>query len=421
VKLRDYQKEGVKFLLNNKRALLGDDMGLGKTIQTVDALRRLGSNKTLIICPSAVAYSWASTLKKWGNKRWSVHIVSAEVETIPDVSVVICSYHLLNSPMIYDQLNVRWSVVVADEVHWFKNPDAKRSQKMLKPKGIASKSIYFWGLSGTIQPSNPLDLYLLLSTLFRQSLGKYYKYESYIRRFCGAYRTTLGWRFGKAKNVEELGERIRPFFLRRLKEEVLTELPPKSLTVRWLKESGELAKNDTWQEMMAKVDTEKVTLGLTIDEMTEERKLSALDKVGAVGEYIETIDDKVVVFCWHREIVETLHNKYSNSVKYYGGMTPKAKEEAKQKFIKDPECKYFFANISSAGTGLDGLQFAAYRCVFVEIPWGFAELYQAIDRLHRMGQGMPVMADVFALEAPIDRYMIQCISNKHKTFLELTA
>jgi len=420
VKLRDYQKTGVKFLLNNKRALLGDDMGLGKTIQTVDALRRLGSNKTLIVCPSAVAYSWRSTLEKWGNKRWSVHIVSAEVETVPDANVVICSYHLLNSPMIYDQLNKRWSVVICDEAHFLKNPQAQRAAKMLKPKGIASKSIYFWGLSGTIQPSNPLDMYLLLSTLFRKSLGSYYKYESYIRRFCGAYRTTLGWRFGKPKNVEQLGEIIRPFHLRRLKEEVLSELPPKSLTVRWVQASGELQKNQEWQEMIAKVDEKKISLGLTLDEMTEERKLSALDKVGAVGEYIETINDKVVVFCWHREIVETLHDKFPNSVKYYGGITPKAKEISKQKFINDPDCKYFFANISSAGTGLDGLQFAAYRCVFVEIPWGFAELYQAIDRLHRMGQNMPVMADVFALESPIDKYMIQCISKKHKTFLELT-
>jgi len=419
VKPREYQKTGIKFLADNKRALLGDDMGIGKTLQAVWAARYLKAKTVLIVCPSAVTYSWLKAIKQAGRTNWTTHVVTQEVEEIPEVSVVICSYHLLNSPAIYDQINKRWGVCIVDEVHYLKNNKAQRSAKMLKRGGIAAKCVYFWGLSGTIQPNNPIDMYLLLSTLFKDKLGKYANYITYIRTFCGAYRTAFGWQFGKPKNIDRLKQMIKPFYLRRLKEEVLHELPAKSLSVNWV---DDFEMTEEWDEMLSRIDTTKNSLGLTLDEMTEERKLSAQAKLDAVSDYIEGAEEKTVVFCWHREIVDALHERYKGKcVKYYGGMTPKKKEEAKERFSNSSRCKYFFANIASAGTGLDGLQHAASRCIFVEIPWGFTELFQAIDRLHRMGQGQPVQAEVFALRSPIDEYMIKTISRKHQNFIELHA
>ena len=420
--LKPFQVEGKDFLINNQRAILGDDMGLGKTVQTVAALKQLGAKKVLIVCPSSVTSSWATAIKKWGRKNWTVHTVTKQVEPIPDVNIVIVSYNLVISKAIYDQLRVRWSVVVCDELHFLKEPTAKRTKVLLRKNGgIAANTAYFWGLSGTLQPANPKDLHRILTSLFPQYIKGYTDYIKYGRTFCGMYRTGFGWAFGEPRNIEKLAKMIEPIYLRRLKEDVLEDLPEKRIVFQWVNpDTLSIKRRKFWDEMTNRADTKKERLGLTMEEIIEERKLAASIKLPLVQQYLNDIDSKVVVFLWHRDTVEQLAAALGDqAVLYYGNQTAKKKEVAKAKFINDSRIKVLIANISSAGTGLDGLQLASYRCIFGELPWGFVDLLQAVDRLHRMGQNKAVQADVLCLDTPIDRYLVQTILKKQDNFSKL--
>lgn len=421
-RLKDFQVEGKDFLIANQRALLGDDMGLGKTVQTVAALSELGARKVLIACPSSVTSSWADTIKKWGRKKWTVHVVSKQVERIPDVTVVIVSYNLIISKHIYDQLSIRWSNIVCDEIHFLKNPKAKRTKVLLRKRGgIATNCAYFWGLSGTLQPNNPMDLHRILSSLFPKYLGKYTDYMSFAKYFASMYRTGFGWAFGKPKNIDQLAKMIEPIYLRRLKEDVLDDLPEKRIVFQWVNpDSLSIKRRKFWNEMINKVEVKQERLGLTMEEIIEERKLAAAIKLPLVKQYLADTDEKVVVFVWHKEIVEQLAAELGDTaVCYYGNQTKAKKELAKGQFIHDPKVRTLIANIESAGTGLDGLQLASYKCIFGELPWGFVHLLQAIDRLHRMGQNKAVQADVVCLDTPIDRYLVKTILKKQDNFSKL--
>jgi SNF2 family DNA or RNA helicase len=391
-RLKDFQVEGKDFLIANQRALLGDDMGLGKTVQTVAALAELGARKVLIACPSSVTSSWADTIKKWGRKKWTVHVVSKQVEKIPDVTVVIVSYNLIISKHIYDQLSIR-----------------------------CTNCAYFWGLSGTLQPNNPMDLHRILSSLFPKYLGKYTDYMSFAKYFASMYRTGFGWAFGKPKNIDQLAKMIEPIYLRRLKEDVLDDLPEKRIVFQWVNPDNlAIKRRKFWNEMINKVEVKQERLGLTMEEIIEERKLAAAIKLPLVKQYLADTDEKVVVFVWHKEIVEQLAAELGDTaVCYYGNQTKAKKELAKGQFIHDPKVRTLIANIESAGTGLDGLQLASYKCIFGELPWGFVHLLQAIDRLHRMGQNKAVQADVVCLDTPIDRYLVKTILKKQDNFSKL--
>jgi SNF2 family DNA or RNA helicase len=165
-----------------------------------------------------------------------------------------------------------------------------------------------------------------------------------------------------------------------------------------------------WGDVLRRADLKKSSLGMNAGELAEARKDLAYDKIDAVVEYVKELEDPVVVFGWHREFLERLARELDGAL-YYGELTPKKKEQAKQSFL-DGSKRVFVANIQSAGTGLDGLQHVSSHCVFAEVPWTYAEVAQATDRLHRYGQKDSVLADIIVLRGGVESYIMNTVLKK---------
>lgn len=128
-------------------------------------------------------------------------------------------------------------------------------------------------------------------------------------------------------------------------------------------------------------------------------------------------DEKLVVFGYHRAVMEQLHTSFgaNKSVLYYGGMTDKAKEEAKQKFIHDKNIKVFFANIKSAGEGLDGLNIVCNKVVFIEYSYVPSDNTQAMARVRRMNSTFKNYFSYWMVaENTLDEKILKILDNRIK-------
>jgi SWI/SNF-related matrix-associated actin-dependent regulator 1 of chromatin subfamily A len=415
--IRDYQTKGVQFLLGGQRKLLLDDQGIGKTAQSVVAFSSLGAKKVLILCPSATRYGWEEEVKKWDTRGYRTHVMTRTSEWIPEgAQVVIVSYSLVNSKMILDQLKrTRWVVTVADEIHFLKNSKAQRTKNILGRGGVISKSVYFWGLSGTLMPNTPIDLWQCFRSMGKAHLPeKARDYNGFTRIFCNRYKTRFGWDVSGAKNLPLLNKCLfdSGFALRRTKEQVLKELPEKTYRLLPMENSADSPAEIKWGDTIRKLNP--INLGLGAGELAEARKDLSMEKLDATLQYIKSIETPVVVFGWHREFLEALHDE-TDSVIYYGSMSPTQKEEAKRQFTEGV-VKIFIANIQSAGTGLNGLQHVSSHAIFAESPWTWAEIEQAADRLHRMGQKNPVLVDILCMRGGIEEYILKAVVKKQGYF-----
>lgn len=424
MKLRDYQEQGVNHLANNQRALLADDQGLGKTAQALSALDKLGPKKALVICPPAVRYGWEAEANRWTTRGYKVHVMTKENEWLPDdAQIIVCSDSLLSSPMIVDQLKqTRWGVTIVDEIHRFKSTKANRTQVVLggRSKGIINNSVYFWGLSGTPMTARPLDLWPMFRSMGKQYLPKNAQdYMGFTKVFCKRYKTRWGhYDCSGASNIGVLHKALfeRGFALRRTKDEVLSELPDKQYRIVPMDLEDKTAEAK-WGEKIRSADLSKSTCGIGAAELAEIMKDVGHVKIPAIVEYIKELNNSVVVFGRHREFLERIASE-TNSVLYYGGMTPKQKQEALDKFKKG-EVQCFVANITSAGTGLDGLQHVSHHAIFAEFPWNYSELAQAADRLHRMGQQNKVLIDLMVQRGGLESYVLHTILHKEKITKDL--
>lgn len=416
---RYYQTKGVLHLMRNQRALLLDDVGLGKTAQALVALNSLGAKRTLILCPPAVRYHWEAETLKWTDRGYKIHVMTKELEYIPeDADVIVVSYSLLNSPMIVDQLKaIRWSVGIFDELHYLKSTKAKRSKVVLGRGGVITKCVYAWGLTATPMNNAPIDLWPVFRSMGKEHLPKKCQdWMGYTRYFCARYKSNFGWDVSGCMNLPVLNQALfdSGFALRRTKEEVLTELPQKTFRMIPMASEKEGKAEIKWGQ---KLRRKGVRLNIDAAELAEARKALGEEKLDATLEFIKSIDEPVVIFGWHREFLEKVASKTKGAL-YYGSMSPKAKEKSKQRFL-DGDTNYFVANIQSAGTGLDGLQHRASRCIFAEFPWTYSEIDQASGRLHRMGQKNPVLADLLCIHGGVEEYILQTILRKEKFFGDL--
>lgn len=412
--LHPFQIDGVKHLLAGGHRLLLDDMGLGKTAQSIVAANSLGARRILVLAPSSTRWGWELEVHKWSVKRHLTQVLVGTKDSVCELSsVVICSYSLLMSPKIkHELLSNRWSVIIIDEVHKLKNPKAKSARFVYKE--LVKKCSLVFGLSGTIMTNSPADLYNPLRSLRPDILGSYSNWLYFIRRYCAAFRMGMRWVYTGSSNTEELHKKLfaTGFALRRTKKQVLQELPDKIINVVPTKNTSAFDWDAADAEMIKNFGN-KTASDLS---MAEVRKNEGVTKIPDILEYIgDTVENQVVVFTWHREVTEALHKAIPESVAWYGGVTEAKKRQALDAFIQG-KSKVFIANISSAGTGLDGLQKVCSRCIFAELPWTYTEMMQAADRLHRIGQRNAVQVDLIVDLKGVDGYVLAAVYKKESVF-----
>ena len=417
-----FQKEGLAFIENhNGRGLIADEMGLGKTVQ---ALSYLGLHKekrpALIICPASLKLNWKKEITKWLPGE-SVSIISGS-KAFDKADTYIINYDIVNKQLErLEALDLQ--VIIMDESHYVKNAKAARTKACRElTKGVP----HVIGLSGTPITNRPIELFTILNILDPIEWNSYWKYA---QTYCGAKHNGYGWDFNGSSNTKELHDRLtRSVMIRRLKENVLKDLPAKVRCVVPMELSNRTkykqAETSIIQFIAANEGLDRAEKAKQAEVLVKIEKLKQLALEGKlkqaikwIEDYLET-NDKLVVFATHTATLDALEAAFSNTVRVDGSTSQANRQKAVDDFQEKPNINLFLGNIKAAGVGLTLT--AANATCFLEFPWTSGDLDQAEDRVHRIGQKADsVMAYYLVGEDSIDEYIAELIDEKRKVLTQV--
>ena len=434
-----YQHAGIAFACGRESTFIGDEMGLGKTIQAIGVINQTSPEKVLIVCPATLKLNWKKELERWLVKPYRIHVLNSGESFPVNIEIVVMNYDIA-AKFAKELRAVNWDLFVADEAHYMKNPKAQRTMALLGGKAAkpiqAAKKIL---LTGTPITNRPIEIYPLVSFLWPSVFSNMWHFA---KRYCAAVNTGWGWDFSGASNLDELQDLLRASgMIRRLKADVLKELPPKTRQVVVLPSdsvSG-LIKKETEQakkfegemkRLRAAVRSAKeqrdesaykAAIGqlrqannIAFTEMAAIRKELAIAKIPFAVEYVKNMveeGEKVVVMAHHREVVDQLQAEFGlSAVKLYGGMSEVEKSANVDRFQNDPSCKVFIGSIHAAGVGITLT--AAQKMLFAELDWTPANMLQAEDRIHRIGQEGNALIQQLVFDGSLDAKMAETLVRK---------
>ncbi len=390
-----YQIRGVRFLeQRNGRGLIGDDMGVGKTYQAIAWLSiNTDLRPVVIVCPATAKFVWKNQFMQHAGTR--VEVLEGMTPYKPRRNILILNYDIIAS-WLPQLLKLNPKVLMLDECQRIKNRTAKRTIACVT---LSKKVDHFVALSGTPILSRPVEFFPTLHAIDRQAFSSFWRYAF---RYCKPKRgyRGRGWDFSGASHLDELREQITPLMIRRLKSEVLPELPDKLRTilpVRINNRTEYIKARDNFLEWLqstkGKRAVRKASGAVALVRLTSLLRLVAEGKKALAQEWIRDwltdTNKKLVVFGIHRDMVEGLHKAFPGSVCITGGTKYKDREKAITRFQCDNKCRLFFGNIRAAGEAITLT--AASSVLFVEIGWTPAEHNQAEDRVLRIGQEADVV------------------------------
>ncbi len=290
--LFDFQKVGVRFLKTIPNVLLADSPGTGKTITTIAALENTKSGRFLVLCPASLKYSWAEEIKKW-KPADTINVIDGikierHLQWQRSSRWTIANYELLLHD--WDSIPKNWDVIISDESTRISNPSAKTTKALKRLS--AKKKI---ALTGTPISNKPDDIWSIIDWISPRYLGSFYQFtEQYCIREPRFHRI-VGY-----KNLNDLGLRLSRFMLRRTKEEVMKDLPPKIIEDIVFDLSKEEMKlyigvRNLIAEEIAKLDVNPVSLNLVPVKMLRLKQVtnhpSLITKEVAHSSKLETLKD----------------------------------------------------------------------------------------------------------------------------------
>jgi SNF2 family DNA or RNA helicase len=406
-----FQKPGIQFLKEHKYALLADEPGLGKTVQAIVAARDLREDRILVVCPASVKYNWAREIELWDPKATIEVINGIMARGWGENKYTIINYDLIHKKDITRGLLHRhFDILICDEAHYLKNSRAKRTKTVYSHNGLADNAVRVWLMTGTPVLNRPVEIFPMLRRFMPERLGRYSDYMSFTKRFCSGYQGKWGWDDTGASHLEELASYLDGFMLRRLKKDVMKDLPDKIFQkIVFDAPTAEVKK-------LVKKEREHYREE-TLDAFSSLRQDVGLAKLPMVVEHLTNLleeTDKVIVFAHHRKVLETLRIRLKdyNPVLLYGGLTALQKQKTIDDFVTDRNKRVFLGQIDAAGIGIDGLQKVANTVVFAEISWVPGQIKQAIDRCHRIGQVNKVLVQFLMMKGGIDEQIYDSLGEK---------
>ena len=435
-----YQRAGIAYAAARTGVLIADEMGLGKTIQAIGLANTDSTLQSiLIICPASLRLNW---LREWC--KWDVHGRQAGIANgkLPQTNVVIVNYDILKKHIV--QLRTRsWDLLVVDEAHYAKNPKAQRTQLLLGKKdrdpakaipALTARRRVF--LTGTPILNKPIEAWSLVNSL---APNEFSSWAHYAKRYCDGHKTQYGWDVTGASNLLELQDHLRAsIMVRRLKKDVLTELPPKRRQL--LEFSGEteavereqlaythsqerlevlraavqLAKAQSDEEYDRAVQALREGAGAAFTEMAKLRHATALAKVPYVIEHLTDALEggKVITFAHHKDVIAQIVEAFPGCVSITGDTPMATRQAAVDRFQTDPTCTLIVGNLQAMGVGLTLT--ASAHVVFAELDWVPGVMSQAEDRAHRIGQLESVLVQHLVLEGSLDAVMAKRLMAKQE-------
>jgi superfamily II DNA or RNA helicase len=405
-----YQFEGVAFLYPRYAAILADEMGLGKTMQAITALRLLihagELASVLLVCPKPLVTNWQREFALWApelplaaiegeqsRRRWQWQ----QAET----PVKIANYELLQRDReLVSELGLRFDLVVLDEAQRIKNRASATSHAVREIPRRRS-----WALTGTPVENSPQDL-------------------------VGIFEFLAPGYLNDAMKPRRMGRAASDYVLRRTKDKVLTELPPKMFreadvelspaqrhTYQMAEEEGvlrltEMGDSATIHHVFELVLRLKQICNFdpaTLDSSKFERLAADLDEVASSGR-------KAIVFSQWVSTLKLLAARLAplRPAMYHGQIRPKDRDAILEQFHDDPRRHVMLLSYGAGGVGLN-LQFAEYVFLF-DRWWNPAVEDQAINRAHRIGATRPVTVTRFLALDTIEQRIDQILREKREIF-----
>jgi hypothetical protein len=427
--LRDYQSEGYRWLARlvhwGAGACLADDMGLGKTVQALAMiLARAPEGPTLVLAPMSVCSNWISEARRFAPtlqpKRFGEGDREQMLESAGPFDLIVSTYGLLQTEG--ERLaGVTWSTIVADEAQAFKNATTKRSQAIMK-LNAGFRMI----TTGTPIENHLGELWNLFRFINPGLLGSL---ESFNQRFAAPIeqRQDSGAR-------QRLRQLLKPFILRRLKIDVLSELPPRTeVTLELEFSAAEAALYEALRrQAIERLESEESTPGqkrmqLLAEIMRLRRacchpRLALPDsdipsaKLDAFGEIVDELLEnrhKALVFSQfvdHLKLIRAHLDARGVRYQYLDGSTPEIKRKAAVAAFQAGEGDLFLISLRAGGSGLNLT--AADYVIHMDPWWNPAVEDQASDRAHRIGQERPVTIYRLITKGTIEEKIIALHASK---------
>ena len=431
MKPRDYQIEGITYMINHGNCINGCECGTGKTMQSILYVEVLDLFPCLVICPSSVKSSWLKEWKQWNPNR-TIHVIDSKDGENTDwkADVTIINYDYLYKrgkskeeiKLRYSRsLSKKWGTVILDEIHLCKNPKSLRSRSVKK---IVKKSTKVLALSGTLIMNRPQELINVLDILGRFK-EIFPNLQYFLYRYCNAKRTRFGLDCSGASYTLELNSIISHYcYFRKSKRDVLTELPDVINQIVNCpitnKKEYKQAEDDliTYLEGIDIEAAERALKAEHLVRISNLKRLSLEGKLNFIEQFLKdwigsNEDDKIIVFGTLKEPLKQLHQKFKDESELVIGESTTEDKMNKVERWKEKK-QILFANTATLSTGVDGLQKVCSNMIFVEYPAGPTDLEQAISRLERMGQKNSINVYFLLSDETIDTRIGEIFKEKSK-------
>ena len=439
--LRDYQKYGYKWLKyltdNNLGACLADDMGLGKTLQAIVLISKIHEEKkkkseekkkkSMVIMPKSLIYNWENEIKRFSPKlKVGVYYgINRDFSSLKKADVILTTYGTIRND-IENLLEQKFDLLVLDESQNIKNINSQTTKAVLLLN--AKKRV---ALSGTPIENNLLELYSLFRFLNPEMFGS-------VQEFTNDYIVPIQ-KYSDTSTIEELRKKIYPFLLRRVKKEVLADLPDKIEKLVYVDMNDEhrrfyeerrkyyyslLEKNTSSQG-----NFDKFFVLQAINELRhivsspelESKKIVSSKKEVLIENVIEAIENnhKVLVFVNYLSSIESICDSLKENKIKYLKMTGQTKDRQNlvDKFQNDSRYKVFVMTLKTGGVGLN---LVSADTIFIYDPWWNTTVEnQAIDRAYRLGQDKTVFAYKMIMRNTIEEKILKLQEMKNKLLDDL--
>ncbi len=390
--LRQYQEWATKYIICQKKTIIGDEMGLGKTVEAIAAMIHLKNNgKThfMVICPLSVLTNWCREIYKFSSipyfrihkdnpvgrfKKWMSH-----------GGVAVTTYETLNNLPLYEEYDI--DLLVVDEAHFIKNPYSIRSRNTRDVIQHAEKVTF---LTGTVLENKVDEMVELISNLndsVAQTVKRFYS------------------------SPEEFRKSISSVYFRRRRDDVLDELPEKSEIEEWCDLNEAEERN---YERLVMSGHYMIARKLSWD--AGPYNSTKMARLKEIAEMAKQEDRRVLVFSFFREVIKMIYDEFKHNV--YGPIDGSVSSEERQKIIdkfnKSPSGSILVSQIQAGGVGLN-IQSASI-VVICEPQLKPSIENQAISRAYRMGQARKVLVYRLLATNTIDERLNDLLTTKQAAF-----
>jgi SNF2 family DNA or RNA helicase len=427
--LRRYQMDGIHFLTKQGRAILADEQGVGKTVQALIAARHLvpagGKGRILIVAPKSAAGTWVYEARKWLDEEVrSYQGTVRSYDVLDKAPIVITNYSLMKE--VFER-HPHWTLIIFDEAHKLRGWRGNRSQKGTYKALSNGSASYKFFLTGTPVFSNAGDLWPLLKQIDPDKFGGYWPF---LERWTYLEKGHFGWTIIGNKNPRKLNRGLKNegYMLRRLKKDVLEELPPKT-RMEWILEMTPKQKRDYLRlvkEFEIEISDErtlavpnKVALLMRLRQLLVAPRVLGLDYDGAaiesLREELAESNDAALVFTPFAKALPVLQEALAKTGRptriVRGGMSPEQLADAIHWFqTTGGQREPVLLTSLLMGTGWTATR--ATLGYFLQYDWSPSNNFQAEDRLHRYGQQHATTIKYAMHKGTIDEHVMDILNGK---------